>query len=83
MPNIIEISDLLDPQLEVYTHLTEAQLRSRVDPEKGLFIAESPKVINRALDAGCRPISLLMDRRHIEGPHLYCRQQRSAPADRL
>lgn len=67
MPNIIEISDLLDPQLEVYTHLTEAQLRSRVDPEKGLFIAESPKVINRALDAGCRPISLLMDRRHIEG----------------
>ena len=67
MSDIIEIRDLNAPGLEVFTHLTEAQLRNRLEPEKGVFIAESPKVIQRALDAGCVPISLLMERRHIEG----------------
>lgn len=67
MPNIIEINDLTAPELAVYTRLTEAQLRSKAQPEAALFIAESPKVIRLALDAGCRPISLLMERRHITG----------------
>lgn len=67
MLDIIEIRDLDAPGLELFTHLTEAQLRNRLEPEKGVFIAESPKVIQRALDAGCVPISLLMERRHIEG----------------
>lgn len=65
--NIIEITSLSTPGTEVYFRLTEAQLRNRRDPEKGIFIAESPKVISRALDAGCEPISLLMERKHIEG----------------
>lgn len=64
---IIEIRDLKIPELAVYTNLTGAQLRNRLEPEKGIFIAESPKVIHRALDAGCKPLSLLMERRHIEG----------------
>ena len=51
----------------MFTRLTEAQLRNRLEPEKGIFIAESPKVIARALDAGCVPVSLLMERRHIDG----------------
>ena len=67
MPDIIEIRDLNAPGLELFTHLTEAQLRNRLEPEKGVFIAESPKVIQRAQDAGCVPISLLMERRHIDG----------------
>lgn len=67
MAIIIEIDDISVPELEVFARLTEAQLRSRVEPEKGVFIAESPKVIAQALDAGCRPISLLMERRHLEG----------------
>ena len=67
MANLIEITDLSLPQLDVFARLTEAQLRSRVEPEKGVFIAESPKVIEQALNAGCRPLSLLMERRHIEG----------------
>ena len=67
MPNIIELTDLAQPELDVYARLTQAQLRSRRDPEKGLFIAESPKVIGYALDAGCEPASLLMERKHIEG----------------
>jgi len=67
MPTIIEITDLALPGLDAYVRLTEAQLRSRLEPEKGIFIAESPKVITRALDAGCRPVSLLMERRHLEG----------------
>ena len=67
MAEIIEITDISDPQLDVYARLTETQLRSRLEPEKGIFIAESPKVIRRALDAGCKPLSLLMERRHIEG----------------
>ena len=67
MPNIIEITDFSIPALDVFARLTEAQLRNRLEPEKGIFIAESPKVIARALDAGCQPVSLLMERKHIEG----------------
>ena len=67
MPNIIEITDFAAPELDPFARLTEAQLRSRADPEKGVFIAESPKVIRRALDAGYIPTSLLMERRHITG----------------
>ena len=67
MAQIIEITDISDPELDVYARLTETQLRSRLEPEKGIFIAESPKVIHRALDAGCRPLSLLMERKHIDG----------------
>ena len=68
MPHIIEITDLADPALDVFARLTEHQLRSRLEPEKGIFIAESPKVIDRALDAGCAPLALLMERRKIDGP---------------
>ena len=67
MPTIIEITDLSAPELAVYTKLTEAQLRNKLEPEKGIFIAESPKVIGTALDAGCEPLSFLMERPHIEG----------------
>lgn len=67
MPNIIEITDFAAPELDVFARLTESQLRDRLEPEKGVFIAESPKVIARALDAGCEPVSLLMERKHIEG----------------
>ena len=65
--NCIEVESLSHPGLEVYSTLTEAQLRNRLEPEKGIFIAESPKVINVALDAGLEPVSLLCERRHIEG----------------
>lgn len=64
---IIEINDFMLPELDVYARLTEAQLRNRLEPEKGIFIAESPKVISRALDARYVPLSLLMERKHIEG----------------
>lgn len=64
---MIEIHDLSAPELDVYARLTEAQLRNKKEPEKGVFIAESPKVIGTALDAGYEPISFLMERRHIEG----------------
>ena len=67
MPQVIEIADLSAPELEVYARLTEGQLKNRAEPEKGLFIAESPKVIDRALDAGYEPVSLLMERKHIDG----------------
>ena len=67
MPNIIEITDPAAPELDVFARLTEAQLRSRAEPSKGIFIAESPKVIGRALDAGYEPVSLLMERRHSGG----------------
>ncbi len=67
MPNIIEITDFSAPELDVYARLTENQLLNRHEPEKGLFIAESPKVIERALDAGCMPVSLLLERKHITG----------------
>ncbi len=66
MANIIEITDFSAPQLDVYARLTEAQLR-RVDDSGGLFIAESPKVIRRALDGGYRPVSILTQRKHIAG----------------
>lgn len=68
MPNIIEITDFSAPELDVYARLTQAQLRNRLEPEKGVFIAESPKVIARALDAGYQPLSLLMERKQITGP---------------
>ena len=67
MPNIIEINDFLAPELDVYAHLTEVQLLNRFEPEKGLFIAESPKVIERALNAGHSPVSFLVEKKHIEG----------------
>lgn len=67
MANIIEITEIADPQLDLFARLTEAQLRSRIEPEKGVFIAESPKVIQLALDAGHLPVALLMERRHLEG----------------
>ena len=67
MPNIMEITDFAAPELDVYARLTENQLVNRADPEHGLFIAESPNVILRALDGGYEPVSLLMERKHIEG----------------
>ena len=67
MARIVEIEDLDAPEVAVYAHLTEAQLRNRLEPEKGVFIAESPKVIRLALEAGCAPLSLLMERRHLTG----------------
>ena len=67
MNNIIEITDFLDTRLDVYARLSEGQLLNREFPEKGLFIAESPKVIERALDAGYEPVSCLMEKRHIDG----------------
>lgn len=68
MFKIIEITDFNAPELDPYARLTQAQLRNRLEPEKGIFIAESPKVISRALDAGYQPISLLMERKQITGP---------------
>lgn len=67
MATIIEVTDLSMPELEPFTRLTEAQLRNRLEPEKGIFIAESPKVIQRALDAGYEPVSLLMEHRQLTG----------------
>ncbi len=67
MSNIIEITDFQAPELDIYARLTEGVLLNRHEPEKGIFIAESPKVIERALDAGCVPISFLVERKHIEG----------------
>ena len=67
MANVIEITDFSAPELDVYARLTEAQLLNRFEPARGMFIAESPKVIHRALDAGCEPVSLLMERKDIEG----------------
>lgn len=64
---IIEITNPLAPELDVYARLTEAQLKNRRDPSKGIFIAESPKVIGYALDAGYEPLSLLMEQRHVTG----------------
>ena len=67
MPNIIEIKDFSAPELDVYARLSEAQLLHYYEPNGGLFIAESPKVIERALDAGCKPVSLLLEPKHITG----------------
>lgn len=65
--NIIETESASDPRLAAYCTLTEAQLRNRLEPEKGIFIAESPKVIRVAMEAGYEPVSLLCERKHIEG----------------
>ena len=67
MAKIYDITDFSAPELDVYARLTENQLVNRANPANALFIAESPLVIGRALDAGCEPVSFLMERRHIEG----------------
>ena len=67
MAKIIEITSLSEPGVEMFSTLTEAQLRNKVEPQKGIFIAESPKVIQVALNAGYAPMALLCERRHIEG----------------
>ena len=67
MPDIIEITDFSDPALDLYARLTENQLLNRADPLNAVFIAESPLVVERALDAGCVPVSALMERRLLEG----------------
>ena len=61
------ITDFSAPELDIYARLTENQLVNRADPENALFVAESPLVIGRALDAGCEPVSFLMEQKHIEG----------------
>ncbi|MBQ7896554.1 MAG: RNA methyltransferase [Oscillospiraceae bacterium] len=67
MANVIEITDFSAPELDIYARLTENQLVNRADPENAMFIAESPVVIERALDAGCDPVSFLMESKHVEG----------------
>ena len=64
---VIEISSLSHPGVEMFCTLTEAQLRNRIEPDKGIFIVESPKVITRALDAGCEPLAILCEHKHIRG----------------
>ena len=64
---VVEISSLSHPGVEVFSSLTENQLRSRIEPDKGIFIVESPKVIKRALDAGYEPLAILCERKHITG----------------
>ena len=66
-PRIVEISDFNAPELDIYARLTENQLVNRASPSDGLFIAESPRVIERALDAGYTPVSLLLEQKHVEG----------------
>ena len=66
MPEIIEITDFNDTRLDVYARLSENQLLNRENPEDGIFIAESPKVVERALNGGCEPISILVEKKHIE-----------------
>ena len=65
--NLIELTDFSAPELDVYARLTEAQLLNRHNLKEGLFIAESPKVIDRALDAGCIPVSILVETAHLRG----------------
>lgn len=67
MPNIIHVTDFRDPALDVYVRLTGAQLRNKLEPEKGIFIAESPTVIEVAMNSGCEPVSLLTEERLING----------------
>ena len=67
MSEIIKIEDFSDPRLDLFVRLTGAQLRSKLEPEKGVFIAESPTVIEVALDSGCEPVALLTDERLING----------------
>lgn len=64
---VIEITSLADPRVDMFSTLTEAQLRQRLEPEKGIFIAESPKVIRVALSAGYQPVAMLCEKKHIEG----------------
>lgn len=71
MANVIEIQDLTAPELDVFARLTETQLRSRREPEKGIFIAEGHKVISHAMESGCRPTAFLMERKHITGKARY------------
>ncbi|MBR5529374.1 MAG: RNA methyltransferase [Oscillospiraceae bacterium] len=70
MENFMEIKDLSDPRLDPYARLTEAQLAQTPGPKSGLFIAESPNVIARALDAGCKPVSILVEKSLLKGPTL-------------
>ncbi len=67
MSKIIKISNINAPEMDIYARLTQAQLRNRFEANKGIFIAESPKVIRLALKSGCTPLSLLMERKHIIG----------------
>ena len=67
MPEIIEVTDISAPELDIFARLSEPQLLHYYEPEMGIFIAESPKVIERALDAGYEPISLLLEKTHING----------------
>lgn len=67
MSKVIEITDFSAPELDIYARLTENQLVNRADPENAMFVAESPVVIERALDAGCVPVSFLMEKKHVEG----------------
>lgn len=67
MPNIIEVTDIAAPELDIFARLSEPQLLHYYEPETGIFIAESPKVIERALDAGYEPILLLLEKSHITG----------------
>ena len=67
MANIIEVTDFNAPELDVFARMTDIALRNRLEPEKGVFIAESPTVINLALNAGHIPLALLMERKHLEG----------------
>ena len=67
MPNIIHITDFSDPALDIFARKTENQLLNREHPEEGIFIAESPKVVERALDAGFEPVAVLVEDRHIDG----------------
>lgn len=66
MSNIIKITDFGDPGLDVYARMSEAQLLNREHPGEGVFIAESPKVVERALDAGCEPLSVLVETKHVD-----------------
>lgn len=63
---IVELETIDDPRLDAYARLTEAQLRSKLEPEKGIFVAESYKVIERALNGGMKPLSFLMDQKWVE-----------------
>lgn len=75
MAKVIEISDFSAPELDVYARMTENQLVNREDPIHGMFVAESPIVIERALKAGCVPVSFLMESKHATGkgvPILEC-----------
>ena len=67
MPNIIELTDFNTPELDVYARLNENQLFHRNEPAPGIFIAESPKVVERALNAGYEPVSLLLEKKHVTG----------------